>query len=139
MARRGNASVRRQTSYDEKGKGVREDSFAFLWTPAGKGGDGVKVQRTGRLPDRGKTVAIGLLFVLSASIALLGLAFCAVSAWKQWEFPVLQGKVPGAAFGAVVAFLGMRYILAVQRLKREVFAHGARFSWSNFRKGQANP
>ncbi len=116
-------------------------SFAFLAAgrATGKGGDGVKVQGTGQAFDRGKVVAIGLLFAASAAITLLGIVFCAVSAWNRWEFLVFQAKVPGAVFGAVVAFLGMRYTLAVQKLKREVYKTDARFSWSNFRKRQARP
>lgn len=105
----------------------------------GKGGDGVKGQGTGQVADRGKVVAVGLLFVTSAAITLLGLAFCAVSAWNQWEFLVFQAKIPGVAFGAVVAFLGMRYFLAVQKLKREVYKSDSRFAWSNFWKRQAKP
>ena len=109
----------------------------FLADGMGKGGKGVKAQGTVQAAGRGKAVAIGLLFASSAAITLLGLAFCAASAWNQWEFLVLQGKVPGVAFGAVVAFLGMRYFLAVQKLKREVYKSDARFAWSKFRKRQA--
>lgn len=100
----------------------------------GKGGDGVKGQGTVQAADRGKVVAVGLLFAASAAITLLGLAFCAMSAWNRWEFLVFQAKVPGVAFGAVVAFLGLRYTLAVQKLKREVYKSDSRFAWSNFRK-----
>ena len=105
----------------------------------GKGGKGVKAQGIGQATGRGKVVAVGLLFITSAAITLLGLAFCAVSAWNQWEFLVFQAKVPGVAFGAVVAFLGLRYTLAVQKLKREVYKSDSRFAWSNFRKRQAKP
>ena len=136
----GTAWMRVPTSYDVEGKGAQRGSFAFFAVGRinGKGGDGVKVQGTGQT-SRGKVVAVGLLFVTSAAITLLGLAFCAMSAWYHWEYLVFQTKVPGVAFGVVIAFLGMRYTLAVYKLKREVYKSDVRFSWSNFRKKQAKP
>ncbi len=121
-----------------KGKGVRVGAsllFLAAGRATGKGGDDVKAQGSGQALGRGKIVAVGLLFVTSAAITLLGLAFSALSAWNRWEFLVFQAKVSGVAFGAVVAFLGMRYFLAVQKLKRAVYNSNSRFAWSNFRKG----
>ena len=39
-----------------------------------------------------------------------------------------------AAFGAVVAFLGIRYLLSVRKLKGDVYKTTSQFSWSNFKK-----
>jgi hypothetical protein len=99
-----------------------------------KGGDGVKGQVSGQVVDRKKVVVIGMLFLTSAAILLLGLAFCAMSVVNRWEFMVFQARVPGAVFGVVVAFLGMRYFLSVMRLKTEVYKSDSRFSWGNFKK-----
>ena len=96
-------------------------------------------QGTVQAAGRGKAVAIGLLFAMSAAITFLGIALCAVSAWNRWDFVVFQAKIPGAAFGVVVAFLGMRYTLAVQKLKRAVYQSDTRFSFGNFQKRQAKP
>ena len=84
--------------------------------------------------DTGKKVAISLLFVTSASIALLGIAFCVYSTLNQMEFTVLQNTRPGAVFGVIIAFLGVRYFMAVLKLRHNVYNVGARFSWSNFKK-----
>jgi len=97
----------------------------------------MKGQGIGQTVDRKKVVAIGALFATSAAITLLGLAFCAFSTINHVEFMVLQSKVPGVVFGVVITFLGMRYFLAVMRLKAEVYKSNSRFSWSNFRKKQA--
>jgi hypothetical protein len=102
-----------------------------------EGGDGVKGQGCVQAVDRKKVLVIWALFATSAAITLLGLAFCAVSAVNHWEFLVLQAKVPGVVFGVVVAFLGMRYVLSVQRLKAEVYKSDVRFSWGNFKKKKA--
>lgn len=84
--------------------------------------------------ERKKVVMMGMLFAFSAAIVLLGLSFGVFSVVNQVEFTVLAARVPGVVFGVVVAFLGMRYFLAVQKLKREVYRSDSRFSWSNFKK-----
>jgi hypothetical protein len=45
----------------------------------------------------------------------------------------MQSSIPGAVFGMVIAFLGVRYFLAVGRLRKEVFRATSRFSWHNFK------
>ena len=94
----------------------------------------MKVQVYGQTNERKKAVAVGVLFAISAVITLLGLSFCVYSAVNQVEFMVLQNKVPGAIFGLVVTFLGVRYFLAVLKLKTEMYKTTSRFSWSNFKK-----
>ena len=99
----------------------------------------MKGQEYGQTVDRKKVVIIGILFMTSAAIVLLGLAFCVFSTINRWEFMVLKAKVPGVVFGVVIAFLGMRYFLAVQKLKTEVYKSDTRFSWSNFKKKSPEP
>jgi hypothetical protein len=94
----------------------------------------VKYRMDGQSVERKKVVAIGMLFMVSSAIILSGLAFSAYSAMNRIEFMVMNARVPGVVFGVVVAFLGMRYVLSVQKLKREVYKSDSRFSWSNFRK-----
>ncbi len=94
----------------------------------------MKGQVSGQAIDRIKLVVIGALFATSAVIVLLGLAFCVYSTINGVEFLVFQAKIPGMVFGVVIAFLGMRYFLAVQKLKAEVYKSDSRFSWSNFGK-----
>jgi hypothetical protein len=94
----------------------------------------VKEHAYGQPVERKKVIAVGTLFAISAAITLLGLVFSIYSAVNQVEFQVLNSKFPGAVFGLVIAFLGVRYFLAVRRLKAEVYKPTSRFSLSNFKK-----
>jgi len=82
--------------------------------------------------ERKKIVAIWILYVLSAVIILIGVLFSIFSFRNQVSFPVLHAQIPGAVFGLVAAFLGVRYFLSVGKLKAEVYKTSSRFSWSNF-------
>ena len=92
----------------------------------------MKAQAAGGVTT-GKVVAIGLLFITSGLIALLGIGFCVYSILHQVEFTVMQNQIPGAVFGAVIAFLGVRYFLAVRRLRKDVYRSTSRFSWDHFK------
>jgi hypothetical protein len=80
----------------------------------------------------GKRVAIGLLYMASALIGIMGIAFSVYSQISGIRIAVMQSSIPGAVFGMVIAFLGVRYFLAVGRLRKEVFRATSRFSWHNF-------
>lgn len=82
--------------------------------------------------ERKKVIAIWILYVLSAFIILLGVLFSIFSFRNQVSFPVLHAQIPGAVFGLVAAFLGIRYLFSVRKLKAEVYKASSRFSWSNF-------
>ncbi len=94
----------------------------------------MKEQVCGKAVERKKAVAVGILFLVSAVITLLGLSFCVYSAVNQVEYRVSKTKIPGAVFGLIVAFLGVRYFLAVRKLKTEVYKSTSQFSLSNFKK-----
>jgi hypothetical protein len=51
---------------------------------------------------------------------------------------VLNSQIPGAVFGAVIAFLGVRYLLSVRTLKNEIYNSDSSFSTSNFKKNSVN-
>ncbi|HPE16415.1 MAG TPA: hypothetical protein PK597_05615 [Oscillospiraceae bacterium] len=84
--------------------------------------------------EKGKIIAISALFLVSAVIVALGAAFSIYCVCNGVEFYVLTSRVPGVVFGLAVMFLGVRYILAVRRLKKEVYKPTSEFSWRNFRK-----
>ena len=88
----------------------------------------------GQPVERKKTIAVGALFAVSGLITLAGLLLSIYSAVNQVELTVLNSRIPGSGFGLVVAFLGVRYFLAVRKLKSEVYKPTARFSWNNFKK-----
>ena len=49
------------------------------------------------------------------------------------SFKILNSSVPGALFGLLVLYLGIRYYFSVIKLKEEVFKASSKFSWSNFK------
>ena len=93
----------------------------------------MKSQATGGVITQ-KRILIGVLFSVAVLITIMGTAFAAYSIVNNVEFPVMQTTVPGAVFGAVIAFLGVRYLLSVKKLKGEVYKNTSRFSWRNFKK-----
>jgi len=88
--------------------------------------------------DKGKIIAVFLLFATSIIIILSGLTFSIYSFITDSNFRVLTATVPGFVFGLVVTFLGVRYFLSVRKLKIEVFKDSSTFSWSNFKKQKPN-
>ena len=91
--------------------------------------------------ERSKLVWIAVLYAVSIAIILFGAAFCVYSVISGMRFAVLQSTVPGYVFGAVVLFLGVRYLFSVARLKKRVYQESSHFSWSNFcpsRDGKAS-
>lgn len=82
----------------------------------------------------GKVISIGLLYVTAALITLMGLAFFIYSMLNNVQITVMQSNIPGAVFGAMIAFLGVRYFLSVNKLQSKVFKPNARFSWKHFRR-----
>ncbi len=79
----------------------------------------------------GRAILIALLYALSVAIILLGAWFCVTSMVSGVRLAVLASSIPGAVFGLVILFLGVRYFLSLSRLRKEVFASSG-FSWSNF-------
>ncbi len=80
---------------------------------------------------------INALFAFSILITAMGTGFAVYSTVKNVSLNVLTSQVPGAVFGAIIAFLGVRYLLAVRKLKAEVFKTKAEFSRDNL--GRTHP
>jgi ABC-type glucose/galactose transport system permease subunit len=90
-------------------------------------------QRTTASVPMNKVIAIWLLSATTVLITLMGLSFMVYSILYNVSFAVLQSTVPGAVFGAVIAFLGVRYFLAVRKLRIRLYGTNSQFSWKNFR------
>jgi hypothetical protein len=84
--------------------------------------------------DRSKTTPITTLFITAILIILVGVGLTVFSVINNISFAVFNSQVHGSAWGVVMMFLGVRYLLAVQRLKTQVYQSTARFSWDNFKK-----
>ncbi|MFB0920419.1 MAG: hypothetical protein QMB62_06005 [Oscillospiraceae bacterium] len=81
-----------------------------------------------------KLIPIITLYIVSSVIILVGTAFSVYSLINGITLPVLSNQIPGAVFGAVVIFLGIRYLISVRKLQTEVYKSTSSFSWSNFKK-----
>ncbi|HEX2999107.1 MAG TPA: hypothetical protein VHR86_02575, partial [Armatimonadota bacterium] len=46
---------------------------------------------------------------------------------------ILSVPMPGAILGLMVAYLGLRYFMMVQKLRKDLSDPSAVFSWSNFK------
>lgn len=81
-----------------------------------------------------KKLIIYGLSVLSLCIFLSGIVFGVYSWTNDISFKVINTQISGIIFGAVVAYLGVRYYLSVSKLKKELYKESSVFSWSNFKK-----
>ena len=81
-----------------------------------------------------KKIVIAVLFVFATAICVSGTAFSIYSFLNNISFQVLNTQIPGIAFGVVILFLGMRYLISLMKLKNEVYKPTSRFSWDNFKK-----
>jgi hypothetical protein len=83
--------------------------------------------------DRNKQVVVWLLFATAGLITLSGIAFILYSLMNNVSFTVMQTDIPGALFGVVIAFLGVRYVMSVRKLRMKLYSTHLQFSWSNFK------
>lgn len=84
--------------------------------------------------DNGKRAAVTALFAIAALIVLLGLGFGVYSFVFHVNYTVFGMEIPGFVFAAFVAFLGVRYVRSVLKMKKTL-AGSAKFNWSNFKFG----
>lgn len=81
-----------------------------------------------------KKLIITFLFILAAGVCLSGIYFSIRSITLNISIQVLNSHVPGVVFGIVVLYLGIRFMMMLFDLKKELYKPTSRFSWSNFRK-----
>jgi Ca2+/Na+ antiporter len=70
--------------------------------------------------SRARNTALLGLSVLAGLITASGMVLIVCSIVCHAHFQVLTSSVHGAVFGVIVLFLGLRYCLAVRKLKREI-------------------
>jgi len=87
--------------------------------------------------ESSKVASITVLFIIALLIIFLGAALSIYSVICNINFPVMNSRIHGAVWGAVIIFLGVRYLLAVRKLKTEVYKSTSGFSWSNFKTEKA--
>lgn len=72
--------------------------------------------------------------VINSLILVSGLFFIVYSMYFNIKIKVLNVHVPGAIFGILVIYFGVRYLMQLLNLKKEVYKSGNQFSWSNFKR-----
>lgn len=92
----------------------------------------MKTRRIQAPIDRQKVASITALTITSVLIAVFGLIFGIVSLLGDINYSVMGSTINGSVFAAVITFLGIRYFLSVQKLKKEVYKSSSQFSWENF-------
>lgn len=93
----------------------------------------MKKQNAVTVTDKKKVIFVSVLYVTSMIIIFLGMFFTIFSLVNNISFKILSSSVPGAIFGLLVLYLGIRYYLSVIKLKGEVFKASSKFSWNNFK------
>lgn len=84
-----------------------------------------------------KLAPIMALFTMATLIFLAGAVFSVISVVWNVSIPVMGSQINGAVWGIVMMFLGVRYLLSVQKLKAEITRQSAQFSWSSFKSDKA--
>ena len=84
--------------------------------------------------DKKKVIFVSLLYLTSMVIIFLGMFFTIFSLVNNISIKILSSSVPGAIFGLLVLYLGIRYYFSVTKLKEEVSKTSSKFSWSNFKR-----
>lgn len=80
----------------------------------------------------GKIISIIILYSLSIAISLSGAFFAVYSILINLNIKVLNTHVPGFVFGLIVLYLGIRYLLLVNKLKKDVYKSKG-FVWENLK------
>ncbi|EKQ53063.1 MULTISPECIES: hypothetical protein [unclassified Clostridium] len=93
----------------------------------------MKIKNTVAATDKSKVIIINILFASSIIIIFLGIFFSIFSFVNNINFKILSSSIPGAVFGFLVFYLGIRYYLSVTKLKGELYKTSSKFSWSNFK------
>ena len=87
--------------------------------------------------DGSKVLSIWALYLVAGLVVLSGACFSVISIMNDVRLTVLTSQIPGYLFGIVVIFLGLRSLIAVGKLKDEVYKSASRFSWSNFKQSKS--
>ena len=93
----------------------------------------MKSQNTVTVTNKHKVIIVNFLYVATMIIIFLGIFFSIFSFVNHINFKVLNSSVPGAVFGILVLYLGVKYYFSVDKLKGELFNDSSKFSWSNFK------
>ncbi len=83
--------------------------------------------------DAGKRGAVIALMTGAVLITVLGVAFGIYTFINHITYQALGTEIPGFIFGAVVAFLGVRYFISTIKLAKKLAGNHEPFKWENFK------
>ena len=93
----------------------------------------MKSQSTVTVTDKHKIIIVNVLYAATMIIIFLGIFFSIFSFVNHINIKVLNLSIPGAVFGFLVLYLGIKYYLSVTKLKEELLKASSKFAWSNFK------
>lgn len=93
----------------------------------------MKSQNTVTVTNKHKVIIVNFLYAATMIIIFLGIFFSIFSFVNHINFKVLNSSIPGAVFGFLVLYLGIRYYFSVTKLKEELLKTSSKFAWSNFK------
>ena len=93
----------------------------------------MKSQSTVTVTDKHKIIIVNVLYAATMIIIFLGTFFSIFSFVNHINIKVLNSSIPGAVFGFLVLYLGIKYYLSVTKLKEELLKASSKFAWSNFK------
>jgi hypothetical protein len=93
----------------------------------------MKSQSTVTVTDKHKIIIVNVLYAATMIIIFLGIFFSIFSFVNHINIKVLNSSLPGAVFGLLVLYLGIKYYLSVTKLKEELLKASSKFAWSNFK------
>ena len=94
----------------------------------------MKSQSTVTFTDKHKIIIVNVLYTATMIIIFLGIFFSIFSFVNHINIKVLNSSIPGAVFGFLVLYLGIKYYLSVTKLKEELLKASSKFAWSNFKR-----
>lgn len=81
----------------------------------------------------GKRISVLGLMVINGLILISGVFYIVYSLYFNLKIKVLNVQVPGAVFGILVLYFGIRYLMQLLNLRKEIYKADNKFSWSNFK------
>lgn len=76
--------------------------------------------------------AVRMLYAGAAVITAMGVLLCVAGFVFKLHVSAMNNSIPVAIFGAVIAFLGVRYWRSVGVLASDLRENPSEFSWQNF-------
>lgn len=85
---------------------------------------------------RGKLAVVAALFTGAVLITGSGGWYMVYSIVNNVSFKILNTSIPGFVLAVLVMYFGIRSILSVNKISKEILRDSTFFSWSNFKRAR---